>query len=60
MRIIRQPEIDAMPTHLDRAAAHGANADEYWRRAEIAMRITIVFAVLAVVAGIATMILAAV
>ena len=60
MRIIKQPEIDAMPTNLDRAAAHHANADEYGRRAEIAMRITIIFAVLAVLAGVTTMILAAV
>ena len=57
MRIIRQPEIDAMPTHLDRAAAHHANADEYWRRAETSFKIALAFAVIAIIAAIVAVIL---
>ena len=53
MRIIKDSEIAAMSEPLDRARAHGANADEYWRRAGIAMWAAIACAIIAVIAVIA-------
>ena len=51
MRIIKGSEIDAMPLE-DRSAAHWANAVEHGRRAEIAFRLAIATAVLAIILAI--------